>query len=135
LTPQDLRGVRSARGPHTLAAAEVQAAKKEPLGFGYWTVEVVRDGRYRITMQFEPIKVLDAACSWSFPFQAGEVFLRIGDMDVNQLISEGANSASCDINLQRGKYSLDISITGQRENGIEVSPFFAVVECLELPST
>jgi hypothetical protein len=127
--------VRSARGPHTLEAAQLQAEKKEPLGFGYWAVEVVRDARYRITMQFELVKVLDAVCPWSFPLKSGEAFLTIGELEASQLISEGDHSATFEIDLTRGKYFLIASVTGQRKLDIEVSPFFVVVECLELPRT
>lgn len=132
LTAQDLRGVRSARGPHTLEAAQVQAGEKEPLGFGYWAVEVIHDGRYRIAMQFEPVNVLDAICPWSFPLKKGEAFLTIGEIEATQLISEGDISAIFEIKLPPGKYFLSASMTGQRKIDIEVSPFFVIVECLEL---
>lgn len=131
LTSQDLRGVRSARGPHTHEAAQLQAEKKEPLGFGYWAVEVVRDARYRITMQFELVKVLDAACPWSFPFKAGEAFLTIGEVETSRLIAEGDHSTTFEIDLTRGKHWLNATLTGQRKDGIEVSPFFVIVERLE----
>lgn len=134
LTSQDLRGVRAARGPHTLAA-ELQAERKEPLGFGYWAVDVVRAARYRITMQFELVKVSDAVCPWSFPFKAGEAFLAIGEIEASRLLAEGDRSATFEITLQRGKYFLNASLTGQRTNGSEVSPFFVIVECLDLASS
>jgi arylsulfatase A len=133
LTAQDVRGPRSALGPHTLEAAQIQAQKKQPHGFGYWAIEVVRSGRYRITMQFEPPRVLDAVSSWRFPLKAGEAFLRIAEVEVSQLIPEGTASVNFDVTLRPGKYYLDASFTGQREDyEVEVSPFFVVVECLDL---
>jgi hypothetical protein len=71
--------VRSARGPHTLHAAQTQAEKKEPLGFGYWAIEVVREAQYRITMQFEPVTVLDACNGPTFMKQA-RLRKRLGSM-------------------------------------------------------
>lgn len=132
LTAQDLRGPRSARGPHMLQSARAQAEKKQPLGFGYWAVNVVRSGRYRITMQFEVPQVLDAACPWRFPLKKGEAFLRIGDVEASQLIPEGATEITFNVTLRPGEQFLNASLTGQREEGIEVSPFFVVVECLEI---
>lgn len=135
LTSQDLRGVRSARGPHTLEAARAQAEKKEPHGFGYWAVEVVRGGRYTFTMQFEPVTVLDDVCAWRFPLKTGEAFLSIGELETSRLISEGDASVIFDVQLHPGKFFLNASFTGQRSDDAEVSPFFVVVECLELART
>ncbi len=132
LCAQDLRGPRSALGPHELHDAHVQAEKREPRGFGYWAVDVARTGRYRIRMQFVPLAVLDAVCAWQFPLQRGEAFLRIGELAVSQLIPEGAESVVFEVELRQGKHFLDASFTGQREEGIEVSPFFVNVECLEI---
>ncbi|MGH9468993.1 MAG: arylsulfatase [Terriglobia bacterium] len=131
LSAQDLRGVRSARGPHTLEAARVQAAKKQPLGFGYWAVDVARAGRYRITIQFELPRVLDAACPWRLPLKAGEAFLRIGDVEASQLIPGGATSVTFEVTVRPGKHFLNASLTGQREAGVEVSPFFVTCEYIE----
>jgi len=77
--------------------------------------------------------VLDAACPWSFPLKNGEAFLTIGELEASQLISEGDKSVTFEFNLQRGRYFLYASMTGQRKNAIEVSPFFVVAECQGLP--
>ncbi|MGH9328387.1 MAG: arylsulfatase [Terriglobia bacterium] len=135
LTSQDLRGVRSARGPHMLESASMQAEKKQPLGFGYWAVNVVRSGRYRITMQFEVPQVLDATCPWRFPLRKGEAFLRMGNLETSQLIPDGATEVVFNTTLQQGEQFLNASLTDQREEGIDVSPFFVVVECLEIGRT
>ncbi|MGH7995206.1 MAG: arylsulfatase [Opitutaceae bacterium] len=135
LCAQDLRGPRSALGPHELRDAHAQAEKREPHGFGYWAVEVARGGRYRITMQFVPPPVLDAVCPWQFPLKKGEAFLRIGDLAVDRLIPEGAGSVVFDVELGPGRHFLDASFTGQREIPIEVSPFFVNVECLGIAAT
>lgn len=135
LTPQDLCGPRSARGPHELHSAQVQAAKREPHGFGYWAVDVARSGWYRIRMQLVPLAVLDSVCPWQFPLRKGEAFLRIADVAASQLIPEGATSVLFEVQLSQGKHFLDASFTGQREDDFQVSPFFVNVECLELPTT
>jgi hypothetical protein len=114
-----------------LEAARVQAQKQEPLGFGYWAVEVARDGRYRVTMQFDPPPVLDAVAPWRLPLKTGEAFLRVGSIELSKLIPDGAASVAFDVNLHAGQQFLSASLTGQREDGIEVSPFFVEVERLE----
>lgn len=131
LTSQDMRGVRSALAPHTLAAANRQAQNREALGYGYWAIEVLRRARYRVRMQLIPVAVGDDKCKWNFPFKAGEAFLRVGSVEKSQLVQEGATSVSFDVELEPGTQFLTASITGQREIPIEVSPFFVVVDYLE----
>jgi hypothetical protein len=132
LTSQDMRGVRSALAPHTLAAARRQAQNGEPLGWGYWAIEVLRRARHRVRMQLTPVAVRDDKCLWDFPFKTGEVFLRVGNIEKTQLVQEGATSVSFDVELEPGAQFLTASVTGQRELPIEVSPFFVIVDCLDL---
>lgn len=134
LTSQDMRGVRSALGPHELRAAKMQAQNRKPLGYGYWAIEVHHSARYRITMQLTPVTVADDKCVWDFPFKAGEAFLRVGNLEKSQLVQEGASSVSFDVILEPGAQFLTASVTGQREVPVEVSPFFVIVDCLEKPS-
>lgn len=131
LTSQDMRGVRSALAPHTLASAKRQAHNREPLGYGYWAIEVSRRARYRVRFQLTPVTVADDKCMWDFTFKAGEAFLRVGSIEKSQLVQEGASSVSFDVILEPGAQFLTASVTGQREIPIEVSPFFVVVNCLE----
>jgi arylsulfatase A len=132
LTAQDMRGVRSALAPHTLAAAKKQAQNGEPLGCGYWAIEVLRRARHRVRMQLTPVTVADDKCLWDFPFKTGEIFLRVGNIEKTQLVQEGATSVSFDVELEPGAQFLTASVTGQRELPIEVSPFFVIVDCLDL---
>ena len=85
-------------------------------------------------MQFDPPPVLDAVSPWRLPLTAGEAFLRIGSVELSKLIPEGEASVAFDVSLHTGQYFLNASLTGQRENGIEVSPFYVEVECLETSS-
>lgn len=132
LTSQDMRGVRSALAPHELAIAKRQAESGKPLGFGYWAIEVLRRARYRIRMQLTPVTVLNDKCLWDFPFKAGEAFLRIGNVEKSQLVQAGATSVTFNVVLEPGAQFLTASITGQREVPIEVSPFFVIIDCLDL---
>lgn len=131
LTSQDLRGVRSALGPHTLEDAKRQAQSREAHGYGYWAIEVPKRARYRITMQLTPVTVGKDKCLWAFPFREGEAFLRVGIVEKSQLVQEGATSITFDVTLEPGAQFLTASVTGQRENPIEVSPFFVIVDCME----
>ena len=130
LTSQDLRGPRSARGPHTLENARKMAEKGEPLGFGYWAVEVAQSGRYEITLRFGPPEGPKGPPLWSFQLKAGEAFLRIGEVAESQLVPKGATSVVFKVSLKSEKADVEAFITGQRENGIEVSPFFLDVKRL-----
>jgi arylsulfatase A-like enzyme len=132
LTSQDMRGVRSALAPHELEIAKRQAQSAKPLGFGYWAIEVLREARYRIRMQFEPVTVAGDKCLWAFPFKTGEAFLRVGIIEKSQWVQEGTTSVTFDVILEPGRHFLSASVTGQREVPIEVSPFFVVIECLDI---
>jgi arylsulfatase A-like enzyme len=132
LTSQDMRGVRSALAPHELATAKRQAENGKPLGFGYWAIEVQRKARYRVRMQLTPVTVLDDKCLWDFPFNAGEAFLRVGNVEKSQLVQDGATSISFHVALEPGAQFLTASVTGQREMPIEVSPFFVILDCMDL---
>lgn len=132
LTSQDMRGVRSALAPHELGTAKRQAQSGNPLGFGYWAIEVLQKARYRIGMQFTPVTVAGDRCSWTFPFKAGEAFLQLGNIEKSQLVQEGASSVNFDVVLEPGSHFLTASVTGQREMPIEVSPFFVVIDCLDI---
>lgn len=129
LTPQDMRGVRSALAPHELGIAKRQAQNGKPLGFGYWAIEVLRKAHYRIRMQLTPVTVAGDRCSWNFPFKAGEAFLQVGDIEKRHLVQEGARSVSFDVVLEPGAHFLTASVTGQRKAPVEVSPFFVIIDC------
>lgn len=132
LTSQDMRGVRSALAPHELASAKRQAESGEPLGFGYWAIEVHRKAQYRIRMQLTPVAVGNDKCLWDFPFKEGEAFLRVGNIEKSQLVQRGATSVTFNnVVLEPGAQFLTASVTGQREVPIEVSPFFVIIDCLD----
>jgi hypothetical protein len=83
-------------------------------------------------MQLTPVTVLDDKCLWDFPFNAGEAFLRVGNVEKSQLVQDGATSISFHVALERGTQFLTASVTGQREMPIEVSPFFMILDCMDL---
>jgi len=81
-------------------------------GNGFWAVEVVRDGKYEVTLRQRPAGV-------PYPLQAGQARLQIGDHDIRQPVPQGESSARFVVDLKAGPCQLQtwLKVAGQKAAG------------------
>ena len=100
----------------------MQEAREEgPWVDGFWAIEVVRTGRYRISLRERP----PAA---DYPIDGRTADLRIGGYEAEKPIPEGARSVSFEVDLKRGKATLRAGFS--KPDGTRKGAYFAYLERL-----
>lgn len=85
---------------------------------GFWAIEVVRPGRYLITLRERP-PVAD------FPIDGDRALLQVGDQNVEKALPPGATSVRFELNLTRGQAILRAAFSkGDRKRGA----YFAYID-------
>jgi arylsulfatase A-like enzyme len=125
LAAQDMRGPHAPEAPWNWAAVH-RMANKEPAGSGYFELQVVREGLYRVTLSYGP------AGAKAIPvIKQGKAFLGIGNVTSEKPIEAGSASVTFEVNLKSGPCRLEAVFTGQRADHQVVSPFLIDVEFLK----
>jgi len=122
LTPQELRGPRAPAAPWNYDRAK-NYWKTEPDGHGFWEVQVKRSGRYEIVSRL-------GTAETPYPLKAGAAALEVGSVKLQQTISAGDPVIKFSVRLKPGPARLQIDLSGQRQDGRVVAPFFVDVKYL-----
>ncbi len=100
----------------------IQAAPDEGhLVNGFWAIEVVRAGRYRITLRERPVAA-------DYPIDGRKASLQVGNQKLDHPIRELATSVAFDVELKQGKTTMRSTFTNDK--GVERGAYFAYVERL-----
>jgi len=83
------------------------AIRQGPFVNGWWVIDVLRDGRYEITLRRWPSYAPGA-------IEAVQARLRIGDVEKEQAVAPDAASASFEVTLRRGQQRLQTYLTNDR---------------------
>jgi hypothetical protein len=89
---------------------------------GFWTVDVLKAGRYRFTLRQRPTEA-------EFPIQATEARLKIGKVDEKKPIPEGATGVSFEVTLKTGPARLQTWFN-DKPSGKSRGAYFVYVERL-----
>jgi arylsulfatase A-like enzyme len=125
LAAQDMRGPHAPEAPRHWSGVH-RMAKTEPAGSGYYELQVVRDGLYRVTLSYGPVGGKGIPV-----IKQGKAFLGIGDVTSEKSIEAGVPSVTFDVSLKAGPCRLEAVFTGQRSDNQVVSPFLIDVEYLK----
>ena len=89
----------------------IQAAPDEGhLVNGFWAIEVVRAGRYRITLRERPVAA-------DYPIDGRKASLQVGNQKLDHPIRELATSVAFDVELKQGKTTMRSTFTNDK--GVE----------------
>jgi len=119
LTPQDLRGPRASASPWNYDRAKAYW-NREPDGYGYWELEIMRPGRYQVVTRLGTEETPHG-------LKPGTASLMFGNWKDAKPIEAGAERVVFTSRLGRGPARLEIGLSGQRKDGQPVSPFFVDV--------
>ncbi|MBN8730144.1 MAG: arylsulfatase [Acidobacteria bacterium] len=122
LTPQELRGPGAPAAPWNFDRARTYW-KSEPDGFGYWEVEVTRNGRYELIARL-------GTPALPHHLRAGVAKLSCGRMNEELPIAAGIDAVRFAARLDKGPARLEAAFTGQRSDGRAISPFFLEIRYL-----
>lgn len=86
---------------------------------GFWAIEVVRSGRYRIRLRERPPVA-------NFPINGTIAHISIGDLDLEQEIPRGATHCDFELDLKRGKVTMRAAFSKSPE--LRRGAYFAYVE-------
>ena len=101
----------------------IQAAPTEGhLVNGFWAIEVMRAGSYRITLRERPPEA-------DYPIDGRSASLQVGNQRLDRPIPELATSVAFDFNLERGKTTMQSTFTNDK--GVGRGAYFAYVELLQ----
>jgi arylsulfatase A-like enzyme len=75
------------------------AVERDPPANGYWMVNVSRSGRYEFTLRMRPEPV-------KYPLPAGTARVRVGDVERQQTIVDGATETRIVLKLEKGTAQL-----------------------------
>jgi len=98
------------------------AVRGGQMGNGFWAIEVVRPGRYEITLRRWPEQV-------DGPIEAKHARLRIADVDLDQPLSPEATKATFTVRLDAGPTRLQTWLT--LEDGRTRGAYFVYIRRLE----
>jgi len=85
------------------------AVRSASLANGFWAVELARDGTYEFALRRWPIEVdqpINAAIASGKAISATGARLKIADLDVSQVIPDGAHAVTFQVQLKAGKTRL-----------------------------
>lgn len=95
-----------------------QQVAKDPEANGWWAVEVVRDGRYEMTLRLRPEHV-------GYPLPPGAARVRIGETEASRAVPDGATQVTIGLDLKSGPAKLQTWLEG--EDGTSRGAFFVEV--------
>ncbi len=102
--------------------AIASAPTEGPWVNGIWAIDVVRAGKYRVSLRERPRIA-------SYPIDGQTATLAVGEQKAQQRIREGATAVSFDVWLERGKTTMAGSFT--KADGTTRGAYFAYVDRLE----
>lgn len=98
-----------------------EAPTEGPWVDGFWAIEVVRSGRYRITLRERPQEA-------NHPIDGDVAILRVGDQELSQRIAGNGTSVDFELDLAKGKTTMSARFS--RDGGSHRGAYFAYVEWL-----
>ena len=98
-----------------------EAPTEGPWVDGFWAIEVVRSGRYRITLRERPQEA-------NHPIDGDVAILRVGDQELSQRIAGNGTSVDFELDLAKGKTTMSARFS--KTDGSHRGAYFAYVEWL-----
>lgn len=93
--------------------------RKDPEANGFWAVDFVRDGRYRVTLRARPAGV-------THRLQKGTARLQVGEVDQSQPVVAGADHVAFEIDQSAGPAKLQTWLDG--DDAKSRGAFFVTIE-------
>ena len=98
-----------------------EAPTEGPWVDGYWAIEVIRSGRYRITLREHPPEA-------NHPIDGDVAVLLVGDQELSLRIAGNATSVEFEVDLAKGKTTMSARFI--RDGGSHRGAYFAYFELL-----
>ena len=95
---------------------------KDPAANGFWAVEFVRAGTYRVTLRGRPAGI-------AHRLAAGTACLRIGDSERSAPVAAGAHAVTFSLDVPAGPVLLQTWL--DESSGPSRGAYFVDVECVE----
>jgi arylsulfatase A-like enzyme len=104
------------------APSDQQALLKAPQANGFWAIEVARAGKYEIALRQLPAEANTA-------IQADRARVKVGDVEADKPVPDGATSVTFTVELKAGKCRLQTWLSDSKK-GVERGAFYVEVKYL-----
>jgi uncharacterized sulfatase len=105
-----------------VAPSDQQALLKAPEANGFWAIEVARAGKYEITLRQLPAEA-------NVAIQADRARLKVGDVEAEMPVPEGAAGVTFTLELKAGKCRLQTWLSDGKKR-VERGAFYVELKYL-----